>query len=179
MKSRLTAFVALVCVLSLPRLLRAGETPSRGPSQPFFSEPTLIKRAIVSNAVLLKSHPELESDAAYQRHSLEVNDLIALFDAMQSPECLRVLVSLNSYYLGESFGEMMECVVLRKGKLVLPSLSDQLSSNASECARELAEVHPQLCLSARDYRERVKRLLRSVRSGERCSDEEMRNNFGF
>jgi hypothetical protein len=145
----------------------------------FFSEATLVKQAIISNAVLANSHPQLDGDAAYQKHSASVYDLLVLFDAMHTRESLQTLVSLNSYYLGESFGEMKECVVLRKGHLILPYLLVQLGTKDDECIQELGKTSPQLCLGRKEYHDEVMRLVGDIRLGERCSDEDLRNTFGF
>jgi hypothetical protein len=143
------------------------------------SEPNLLKRAILSNAVLYAEVPAVRKAQAYQSHSLDVYNLLAQFDRLDSTASIEVLISFNSYYFGAAFGEMDECIVLRKGRPILPYLARQLASNRNECAGTLGKAHPRLCLSESEYRARVNMLIKYVRSGSGCSDEEMANTFGF
>lgn len=98
---------------------------------------------------------------------------------MASDDGIRVLVSLNSYGFGAAFGEMKDCIILRKTKLILPYLTRQLVASDNECARTLGKAHPELCLSDSEYRQNLRLLIKYVSSGRGCSDEEMANTFGF
>jgi hypothetical protein len=139
----------------------------------------LLKRVIISNAMLGAEVPEVRGKKAYQFHSLDVWNLLALFDTTSSPDSLRTLATFASFRLGTGFAEMYECVVLRKGRGMIPYLEANVTSGRDECDQTLGKTHPNLCFGLREYRANVRRLVESAKAGEGCSDKEMQNTFGF
>jgi len=125
----------------------------------------LVKRAIVS-----LPHSEADEDA--------VLGLMLLFDSWNSDESLRVLASFSSYYLGEASGGLYDCLVLRKGKAIRPYLEQVLRSNSDECMAEFGARSRGNCEDSR-RKERIRNLLSRIDSGERCSNEELENTWGY
>jgi hypothetical protein len=125
------------------------------------SGPILVKRAILSAP---------DSDP--------VQGLLLLFDSWNSDESLRVLASFSNYYLGEAFGGLYDCLVLRKGKAIRPYLEQALRSNSDECKKEFGETRPSLCRSS-ERKERIGDILRRLDAGERCPDDELAGTWGY
>jgi hypothetical protein len=141
------------------------------------SEAFVIERALVSNwlynkivdeALPRESREKLEKDVVYNRQPNDVNALLVLFDSMQSEASERILANLGSYYLGESAGELYECVVLRKGKRMVPYLRREL--RYSDCARQTRGKYRNLCRSRANRQAYLGSIIQQLHQGKGCPD---------
>jgi hypothetical protein len=142
------------------------------------SDGELVTRAIVTASIAPASDQHIDA----------VMDLMLLFDHRNDPADLRQFARLGDLYLGEWPGELYFCVAMRKGRRLLPFLSDALRSSNSDCLARLqrdfgvktsfgrtGEHGLHLCLPASEREQRLKYLIEQIKSGTGCSDEELSN----
>lgn len=132
------------------------------------SNALLIERALISNELVYQMIPALQNNETYLSHSEDVKALLLLFDNMHSKESDQILAHLGSYYFGEDAGELYECIVLRRGKDMIPYLRRELET--SDCAERFARTSPKLCLSSEDRRMYLGGIVKELVRGKGCSD---------
>jgi hypothetical protein len=141
--------------------------------------PALIKDAIVAGAALQALHPELADDDRASKQVWKLSRLVVAFDPLNSPDGLRRLVSLASYYLGEATNGLYECVLVRKGARVKTLLNELAASGQNECETVLLPQlgerpagSPRVCLSTKETHDRISAVLTRMTKHERCDLEQ-------
>lgn len=144
----------------------------------WWNDDEIVKDVLVSTTVVQSTKPQASSNPLEAELFSHAGDLLLLFDSMASPRSARTLASLAPYYLGEAAGEMYSCLVLRKGKSIMPALSQLASSNQNECIEKYgppetdpkgAKISP--CLSDLEYRKRLRFLIQESESNQSCTIE--------
>ncbi len=162
-----------VAVLSVLVLSCASQQPPRvrpdwrAEQEIWWTDSGLVKRALVEHLRLQDRHPQLkdEHDAYWS-----IASLVLLLDGRSDPLTLQTLADLTSYYWGESGGEVFQCVVLRKGKAIVPFLQRSLDAPENDCHEALGE-NGSGCLQETEYRKGLRALLNAIARDERCAIE--------
>jgi hypothetical protein len=145
----------------------------------WWNEAQLVKTAVVSVLALQAANPTLQSAPTFTEHRTSVTDLLLLFDSMRSKGSVETLAELTPYYFGEAPGEMYSCLLLRKGKALVPLISKLLASKRNECIEKFGPPKDRLeglevpvCLADETYRSRLRSTLEGIRSGATCTIEQ-------
>ena len=127
----------------------------------------LIKDVIVNYLRTSAKHPELRQD-----HELEwsVFELLALFEGLNDRESLRALGDLEAFYLGEAPGEMLDCLIVRKGPSIVKNLSDLKRTGSQDCRAQLG-LNSGACRSDDEIRREVDILIKRIDIKETCALE--------
>ena len=162
-------------VLLLAVLVEGGQpaVPSRDwrtQQTAWWSEDRLLKDAIVSTAHLVAERRDLQSAPPFVEHASDVLSLVLLFDSRQSEESLGTLASLNSYYLGESAGEIYRCLLLRKGGRIRPQLARLESEAPTECLQRFGKGNT--CLTQEAAQRRLAGILSDIERNAPCTIEQ-------
>ena len=135
-------------------------------------EATRIAQAIVGLRVLkAELPPSITQSEIFIDHEHSVIDLMYLLDQRSSREDLRALVNLSSYYLGESPAQTVSCLMIRKGKKLLPFLNEAVKSPQSACAKQTKiSVRENICIPSEILKARLVAVSKAISTGERCSE---------
>ena len=127
----------------------------------------LIKAVIVNYLRAGAKHPELR-----QEHELEwsVFKLLALFEGLNDRKSLKALGELEAFYLGEAPGEMLDCLVVRKGASITKILSDLKRTGSQDCRAQLG-LKSTACRSDDELRRELDILIKRIDGKETCAVE--------
>jgi hypothetical protein len=171
------------CALLLPASqcsesnVRASEVSARSglAASDHVRDATELKAMMVLVIAFQKTHPGLASRAEVSRLSENAGDLIVLFEGMNDPESLNILISLRSYYFGSGAGEVFDCLLLEKGSEVLPFLglgqvNECEQGFGPEVRRRTTAVEAQAaCLSNSELRDSLNQITHEIRQKQTCS----------
>lgn len=117
-----------------------------------------LKRVIVS-VLNMKGQPDFEDQklkvnkpTAEFMEDIDVATLLYTFDSLSSTRDIEDLASLTPYYLGEANGVLYRCLILRKGKTILPALKKLAATPSNECTDRFG-VQAKICSSDKEYRD--------------------------
>jgi len=97
----------------------------------------------------------------------ETVKLILILDEPDDPKSLGVLADLTSYQVGASGGEILRCVLLRKGPKIVPYLEERLRSDGNDCLDVLGPTSA-VCRVGDPYRGYLEGTLDAVKDDESC-----------
>lgn len=126
-----------------------------------------MKNVIVS---YLGVRAENDAVAANTGFGSDVIDLLLLFDSWDKPEDLSALASLGSYYLGAHGGETYSCLVVRKGRAILPELKREMESHPTECSERYGEG-TDICLTEERRSSPLQAMIKRIEAGQTCTLE--------
>jgi hypothetical protein len=135
-------------------------------------EAARIAQAIVGLRVLkAELPPSITQSEVFIYHEHSVINLLYLLDQRSTREDLRVLVNLSSYYLGESPAQTVSCLMIRKGKKLLPFLDEAVKSPQSACAKQTKiSIQESVCIPSEILKARLAAVSKAISTGERCSE---------
>ena len=117
-----------------------------------------LKRVIVS-VLYMKGQSDFEDQklkvskqTAEFMENIDVATLLYAYDSLSSKRDIRDLASMTSYYLGEANGVLYRCLILRKGKAIMPALEELAAKHANECIDHFG-TQTKMCLSDKEYRD--------------------------
>ena len=128
---------------------------------------SLIKAVIVNYLRAGTKQPALRKE---QELEWSVFGLLPLFEGFNDQESLKTLVDLEAYYLGEAPGEVLDCLLVRKGESVIKLLSE-LKMNGSQRCREQLGSKSTACRSDDELRREVDILIKRIGAKEACDIE--------
>src|SRR5262249_19569698 len=105
-------------------------SPSSRADDRWWSSPKLVHDAIVGYLELYGHDPETPAKDYF---AAELTSLVLLYDEWDSDESLKALIGLTSWYVGEAGGEMLHCIIVRKGERIRPLLDEALKQRQGEC----------------------------------------------
>jgi hypothetical protein len=97
-----------------------------------------------------------------------VQGLLELFDDQTSKAALRKLVALSYFDFGTASSEIYECVVVRKGRAIVPIIKDAIRRDFNPCFAEFGQESP-LCSPETKDSKRLNILLRQIEKDEPCT----------
>jgi len=142
-----------------------GQAPVwRAAQEIWWTTPSLVKNAIVAYLRFLDGHPDLQQAPSPR---WEIVSLVLILGDQQTPEALKALSDLTSYYLGESGDEVLHCVIMRTGQKLEPLLQERLTSKSNDCQGTLG-ADSKLCLTQAAYRSALEGTIAAIKRDERC-----------
>ncbi len=100
-----------------------------------------------------------------------IPDLLELLDHDDDPSTLALIVRLQDFYIGEHPREDLDCIVLKRGKKILPLLKAKFESGKRDCVQKLDEKDT-ICLPDDIYQLLTKNLIKSLKNGSTCGSYE-------
>lgn len=147
----------------------AGDDPPawRDRQEIWWDEDRLVKNAIVQALNYRVMRPETDYDAAYGVSSNAIYEMILLFDGRGDSRTLRTLADLVSYRLDGAAGEILSCVIQRKGRAMLPAFEEQLAKGGGDCL-DAKGIDKRMCRNEEEYRSEVQSYIRAIKAGDPC-----------
>jgi hypothetical protein len=115
-----------------------------------------------------KSQPDLESQelkvakpTADLLNKIDVMPLLFVYDSLGSERDTEDLAKLTPYYLGEAAGTLYQCLVLRKGQKILPTLKRLAKNISNECIDRFGK-EANICLAEKDYRRHLTNYIETI-----------------
>jgi hypothetical protein len=133
----------------------------------------VVYRSIVA---LLAARAVVDADGAddvVRRVDWAIQDSLLLFDDLDSDEAMARLVGLTSFYLGEASGEILDCLISRKGSRIAPLLETALREKGDACAQEFGRESAQ-CVGQRNrdaLADRRRSLMMRIEDDAPCAIE--------
>jgi len=121
----------------------------------------VIRDAIVSYFRLIEKHPEADETLS------SAIELLLILDRDSSAESLEVLAGFLSYDVGTHGGELLSCLLIRKGSRTPAALRALSVSTRSDCITRL-HAETRRCLKPEEVETEWGIILRAVDSHERC-----------
>jgi hypothetical protein len=134
----------------------------------WWTDAKLVKSVLIN---YLGFRAENQSVAANTGFGTDVIDLVLLFDAWDKPGDLQALASLSSYYLGAHGGETYSCLVVRKGRAILPELEQEMARRPSECSKRYGDKEG-VCFSNETRISRLRGMIERIESNQTCTVEQ-------
>jgi len=106
--------------------------------------------------------------AANAEFYAKIMSLVLLFDEWDSEKSMETLADLGSYYLGAHGGELLSCIIVRKGSLAQATLDAVRRSDRNDCAQRFGRSSP-ICVDEQAYRSALDELVDRIEAGERCT----------
>jgi len=161
-----------VCVASISVLLAASRTDATvPPSVDKNPDAQLSFDAIVFLARLSEERRLVTDSSLYERAVGLEERMLLTFDADNSEEALQLLVRLHYYYIGEGPGEIYECIVARKGNVLVPLLVRERGKLSDDCVENLGRAN-RVCLrsrvSQRVFAESLELLTKAAKEHQKC-----------
>gem|GEM_PF-4353377 len=148
------------------------QTPIRKANMDMAVTSAAIAKVIISGRYLkAQTPPEVTQGDAFREHEELVMDLLYLLDRQSRPQDIRTMINLSSYYLGEAPGQILNCLIIRKGSRALSFVNDAMKATDSACEKESpAGIREKVCLTAAEMKSHLGSLAKALSSGEQCSD---------
>src|SRR5207249_2827569 len=116
---------------------------------------------------------ERQTASMRNEHELEwsIFGLLPLYDGLNDRESLKSLVDLEAYYLGEAPGEVLDCLLVRKGESVVSILAELKRTGSQICRHQLGPKST-VCRSDDEIRREVDILIKRINGKELCDVEQ-------
>lgn len=99
--------------------------------------------------------------------AVRVDGLLLLLDRFTASEADYAIATLLQYYLGEGPNEILSCIVLRRGRDMIPQLHRARTAGNTACIETLG-ADSKRCLSSGDLNSRLDGFEESISAGRTC-----------
>lgn len=130
-------------------------------SQKYRDNGNILKEAIISTQIIKKDYRNM-----YKKEIVNLNELILLYDNMDSKKSLVALTELTSYYLGSSYSQIHHCIIIKKGDLILNNLIELKNNYKNDCQDKLHDEY--ICLEEQVHKRLIKSLIDRIIKKENC-----------
>ena len=174
MRAKVSLYIGLLLVLGgcvnekIPSRSQRPEEEWRSRQSIWWNDTALVKDAVCKYAQWMHELPEPERSTA---PDWEISKLVLILDKRDDESSLRALSDLTSYYLGESGGEVLRCVTIRKGKAIVPLLKKDLSVTENDCLASSKNQHG-ACRTVDEYHNYVTELVNAIERNQSCYIEQ-------
>jgi hypothetical protein len=164
-----TLFVGFSFFVAVCSASYSTESDWRSQQRIWWTTPSLVKNAVV-NFLGLRSSPNIDLPG---KKPESVVELLLLLDKKADRETVNALADLSTYDPGTYGSEIYTCLIVRKGRIMIPALEERDSDKADDCVKMLGAGHPS-CIASRGpgaRHERIVDLVTRVKNNQPCGIE--------